>query len=121
MDDYNAMFILGTFNTIFFIITMRPLAMDPAPRAGGGGAVTRYVAFRRALTKSGAGMVGGGGKTPDLQPPEPGKAPGETVKPPETGAAAKPAETVPPPPIRPRPGSERPRPGAAWSRTSSST
>ncbi|WP_437673220.1 eCIS core domain-containing protein [Sorangium sp. So ce131] len=73
MGEYNLNFILGTFGTVFFIITITPLVGVP----------TRYGATRRAVPKS-AGAKPPNSKPPEVKPPE--------VKPPE----AKPPEVKPP-------------------------
>jgi len=45
MDDYNTLFILGTFPTVFFIITIQPLATPVGSRSPG------YSASRRTVPK----------------------------------------------------------------------
>jgi hypothetical protein len=66
IGEYNTMFILGAFPTVFFIITIQPLATDIE-----AGAAPRYSASRRSMPKGGGGkdesvptetLAPGGGK-----------------------------------------------------------
>jgi hypothetical protein len=85
MDDYNAMFILGAFPTVFFIITITPMA--PIPGRTGG-----YVANRRSFPKTG----GGGGK---FEPPTGGNVrPGGETEPPVGAPRQEPGTDPAPPP-----------------------
>jgi hypothetical protein len=53
MDEYNALFILGTFPTVFFILTIQPMA---TPVEGAG--PRRYSVSRRSFSKPGPKQEG---------------------------------------------------------------
>src|SRR5579871_119786 len=77
MDEYLLMLILGSFPSIFFILTMQPMATSPT-----AGARPRWVVSRQIVPKSGGAPVT---LEPESLPgqPKPGGAPPT----PETGAA----------------------------------
>lgn len=77
MDEYNLMFMLAVFPTVFFIITIAPTVSVP------GG--TRYTATRRTLPK------GGGGNTKQEPVPKQEPAPAQ----PKTPAPKEPAPPAP--------------------------
>jgi Domain of unknown function (DUF4157)/Nucleotidyltransferase domain len=114
MDDYNALFILGTFPTVFFIITISPTVSVPG-RPGTG-----YTATRRQFPKTGGGggefePPAGGTRQGGEEPGPPAAVPGQE---PGTGPALPPkaADGEPPavaPGREPAPGQKSSAEGSA--------
>lgn len=105
MDDYNLNFILGTFPTVFFIITINPFV---APIPGGR---SSYSASRRALPKAGSGAAPKGEPTPNEPTPTPARpepTPGEPAPTPGQQATTpkEPAAPNRQPAAAPKVGSE---------------
>lgn len=91
MDDYNTLFILNAFPTVWFILTIQPMATDPS-------AQPRYSASRRSIPKARKFSSSKSGESGSKEPA--GEPPVSTEKPPATkGSPEAPVEAVPAAPL----------------------